>query len=814
MTRSPRYRFLLSGSLATATAWFVFALPGTRAGEPDSTSAAKPGPQADAANIAGPVRPFLEKHCVECHGKDDSKAGLRLDLLAAQINAPNHFGAADQARLWTKILDRLEAGEMPPREWPQPAQADRDQAASWISDRLREADRRIQPPPGSMMLRRLTRLQYENAVHELLAIELPLKERLPEDKRALGFDNVGEALDLSPEQLEVYLEAADAALDAAAVKRARPETWKRRFALLDVLGWDDAESVLDLEDAEILFSRGTFGPPMYRLVKDEGIYRFRLSVYAHHSKGEGIEIYVRSHPLSSANQTIVGYFEAPPDRPTVIEFTCRLTRDANVTMAAHKLPYGPRTRNIKEYAGPGLAVQWIEVEGPLVDSWPPLSHRHQYGDLPLQPVSPGSQVYAVVSKQPHADAERLLRTFMRRAYRRPVTAEELATVVKLVADELDAKQSFDESLRVGYKAILCSPDFLFFPEERGVENEHALAARLAYFLWNTQPDETLAALAEQGTLSRPEILREQVERLLGDPRSRGFVRNFVAQWLDLRQIDFTAPDRKLYPDFDDALRKSMVEETELFFEDVLKRDLSLVNFVDADFSIINERLARHYGIEGVKGPGLRRVTLPTGSHRGGVLTQASVLKVTANGTTTSPVTRGAWVLRNILGKPPDPPPPNAGAIEPDIRGAKTIREQLDKHRADASCAGCHVKIDPLGFALENFDVTGEWREKYRVLSGPNLTMNRNGPKVEATAALADGRQFQNVDELKKLLIEDKDQLARALTEKLLIYSTGRGLRFTDRAAVKEIVARSRAKNYGFRSLIHEIVQSPMFRNKG
>jgi len=804
----------LSHALATGLVWLAVALPGTLVGETNSALPANPDPQADAADNAGHVRRFLEKHCVDCHGKETAKAGLRLDALAAKNIGPEQLAATDQARLWTRVLDRLEAGDMPPKEWEQPPQAERDQAAAGIRDRLLEADRRSQPPPGSLMLRRLTRLQYENAVHELLAIDLPLKERLPEDKRALGFDNVGQALDLSPEQLEVYLEAADAALDAAAVKRARPETWKRRYALLDVLGWEDAESVLDLEDAEVLFSRGAFGPPMYRLVKDEGWYRFRLSVYTYHGKGEGVEIYVRSQPLSSANQTIVGYFEAPPDTPTVIEFTCRLTTDANVTMAAHKLPYGPRTRNIKEHSGPGLAVRWIEVEGPLIDSWPPLSHRHQYGDLPLEPVSQGSQVLTVVSKQPHADAERLLRTFMRRAYRRPVTAEELAPVVKLVTDQLDAQQSFEESMRVGYKAILSSPDFLFFPEERGVPDEHALAARLAYFLWNTQPDEALAALAEEGALSRPEILRGQVERLLSDPRARGFIANFVAQWLDLRQIDFTAPDRKMYPDFDDALRKSMVEETELFFEEVLKRDLSLVNFVDADFSILNERLARHYGIAGVKGPALRRVALPPGSHRGGVLTQASVLKVTANGTTTSPVTRGAWVLRSILGKPPDPPPPNAGAIEPDIRGAKTIREQLDKHRADASCAACHIKIDPFGFALENFDVTGEWRENYRVLSGPNLTMNRNGPKVEAAAALVDGRPFQNIDELKKLLVEDKDQLARCLTEKLLIYATGRGLRFTDRAAVKEIVARSRARNYGLRSLIHEIVQSRMFLNKG
>jgi hypothetical protein len=453
------------------------------------------------------------------------------------------------------------------------------------------------------------------------------------------------------------------------------------------------------------------------------------------------------------------------------------------------------------------------VEGPLLDSWPPLSHRHLFGDLPLRPASPGGQVLTVASEQPRLDAERLLSAFMRRAYRRSVTPKDVEPVAKLVFEQLDAKQGFEEAMRVGYKAVLCSPDFLFFPEIRGAADDFALAARLSYFLWNTQPDDQLSKLAEQGVLSRPDQLRAQVERLLNHPRAQGFIKNFLAQWLDLRLIDFTMPDRKLYPEFDDALRKSMVEETERFFEEVLRHDLSLANFVDSDFAMLNERLAQHYGIAGVKGPALRRVALPPGSHRGGVLTQASVLKVTANGTTTSPVVRGAWVLRNILGKPPDPPPPNAGAIEPDIRGARTIRELLDRHRRSASCASCHVKFDPLGFALENFDVTGGWRENYRVLSGPNLAMTRSGPKVEADSALPDGRPFRNIDELKKLLLEDKDQLARSLTEKLLIYATGRGLRFSDRALVKEIVARSRSRNFGFRSLIHEIVQSQMFLDR-
>jgi len=777
----------------------ICAIPGSGA------PAQGPKPQAAAAGYATHIRPFLENHCVDCHGATLAKGGLRLDSLATD------FAAADRVRLWTKVLERLEAHDMPPKKKPRPPQAEQNQVVTWINDRLLEADRRGQLPPGSMKLRRLTRLQYENTIRDLLAIDVALKERLPEDKRAFGFDNIGEALNLSPAQLEAYLEAADVALDAAIVKKARPENWKRRFSRLEATG--NSEGILDLEDAIVLFGRETFSPPLYRYIKEEGQYRFRLSACAYQSRGEPVEISVHYHDLRSSDHQLAGYFEAPPDAPKVIEFVRRMTSSSYLNFSAHKLPYAPRTRNIREYSGPGLAVQWLEVEGPLLDSWPPASHRRLFGDLPLRPVSPGGKVLTVASEQPRVDAERLLRDFMRRAYRRTVTAEDVEPIAKLVYDQLDAMQSFEEAIRVGYKAILCSPDFLFFPEKRGASDDFALAARLSYFLWNTHPDDELSKLAEQGVLSRPEQLRAQVERLLNHPRAQGFIRNFLAQWLDLRLIDFTMPDRKLYPEFDDALRKGIVEETEGFFAEVLKHNLSLTNIVDSDFAMLNERLAQHYGIAGVKGPALRRVALPPSSHRGGVLTQASVLKVTANGTTTSPVVRGAWVLRNILGRPPDPPPPNAGAIEPDIRGAKTIREQLDKHRSAASCASCHVKIDPLGFALESFDVTGGWRDKYRVLSGPNLAMNRNGPKVETDSELADGRAFRDIDELKKLLLEDKDQLARCLTEKLLIYATGRGLRFSDRAAVKEIVAHSKASNYGFRSLIHEIVRSRMFLGK-
>lgn len=796
----------MTRTLRISLVLLICAFPGLGipAGVSDAASSKESRPGPAAAGDATHVRSFFEKHCIACHGPDSAKAGLRLDSLAPK------FADLDTQRLWLRVLERVEAGDMPPKKKARPAESDRKQVLSWINDGLLAADRGTLPRKGALALRRLTRLQYENTIHDLLAIDLPLKERLPEDKRAFGFDNVGEALNLSPSQLEAYLEAADAILDATIVKKARPETWKRRFERLDATG--DAESILDLEDAVVIFGKHTFGPPLYKHVKETGWYRFRLSAWTYQSR-EPLEITVRQHDLRSSDAPVIGYFAVPVDAPKVIEFTCKLKSSSYVNIVAPSLPWVAQARNLREFSGPGLAVQWLEVEGPLLDSWPPAGHRQLFGDLPLQPVSKGSKVLTVQSEQPRADAERLLKAFARRAYRRPVTADDVDPILKLVTEQLDARQSFEEAMRVGYKAILCSPDFLFFSEKRGESDDFALAARLSYFLWNTLPDEELSKLAEKGVLNRPENLRAQVERMLNHPKAEGFIKNFLAQWLDLRLIDFTMPDRKLYPEFDDALQKSMIEETELFFAELLKKDLSVVNVVDSDFAILNERLARHYGIDGVKGPALRRVALPAGSHRGGVLTQASVLKVTANGTTTSPVVRGSWVLRNILGKPPDPPPPNAGAIEPDIRGARTIREQLDKHRRDASCSGCHVKIDPLGFALESFDVTGGWRDKYRVLSGPNLAMTRNGPKVETDAVLSDGRDFRDIDELKKLLVEDRDQLARCLTEKLLIYATGRGLRYSDRALVKDIVAKIRTKNYGVRSLIHEVVQSRMFLDK-
>jgi hypothetical protein len=399
--------------------------------------------------------------------------------------------------------------------------------------------------------------------------------------------------------------------------------------------------------------------------------------------------------------------------------------------------------------------------------------------------------------------------------------------IELVRSRLDTGYTFAAALRLGLQGILCSPDFLYLSATPGKLNGYDLAARLAYFLWSSTSDAALLESAAAGRLDDEAGLRAEVERMLRDDRSHAFTENFTGQWLSLRKLKATVPDKKLYPDFDDLLELSMPQETHRFFEELLRTNGSMLQFVDSDWTILNERLAALYGVAGVSGNRFRRVTLPEGSHRGGVITQAAVLKVTANGTNTSPVVRGAWVLDKIMGTPSPPPPKDVPAIEPDIRGATTIREQLMKHRSIAACSSCHSRIDPPGNALDNFDVIGGWREKYRTdarTSGRNRLMVMTGrgrlapvgqgKKVEAADELPGGKAFANIDELKKLILEDPDTFARGLTSKLLTYATGHALEIADEQTVDAIVADVRAKrSYGFRSLIHAVVNSSAFRNK-
>jgi len=467
----------------------------------------------------------------------------------------------------------------------------------------------------------------------------------------------------------------------------------------------------------------------------------------------------------------------------------------------------------------------MEVEGPLQEQWPSKGHRLMFGDLPLQKAATGSGI-EVVSSDPDKDAVRLLRSFMDAAYRRPVRQEDVQQLLPVIQGALAAGSSFTDAMIAGYTAVLCSPGFLFLDEKPGRLEDHALAARLAFFLWNTAPDAELRRLADQGKLREPAVLRAQTERLLSDSRSRNFIDAFLDYWLDLRKLQATSPDSALYNDYylDDALVEAAQEETQLFFAELLAKDLPARSLISTDFAFVNERLSDHYALPHVEGIGLRKMKLPADSPRGGLLTQASVLKVTANGTSTSPVLRGTWIMERILGMPPPPPPPNLPAVEPDIRGAHTIRQQLDLHRNEASCAACHAKIDPPGFALENFDVMGGWRNQYRAIDekvAPVAGIGKGGLKftfhyglpVDASGELWDGQAFHDIKEFKALLLKDERLIARNLLRQFALYATGSPTRFTDRDTIESILSQTQGTHYGVRDLIHGLVQSELFLNK-
>lgn len=443
---------------------------------------------------------------------------------------------------------------------------------------------------------------------------------------------------------------------------------------------------------------------------------------------------------------------------------------------------------------------------------------------------PRHPVFALTPAEPKADAARLLTAFLPKACRRPIADDEPAPFIALTHRWLDEGATFEEAMRVGYKAILTSPGFLYhsgsLPQNGPTLDAHSLASRLSYFLWNSAPDRRLLDLAKAGHLAKPEALRNQVDRLLDDPRSNRFLEHFLGQWLDLHLIDFTEPDSKLYPEHDKLLQWSMLQETHAFFRELIDQDLGVRNLIDSDFVMANWRLARHYGLPNIDSMAVQRVSLPADSVRGGILTQASVLKVTANGTTTSPVVRGVWVSERIMGQPHRPPPPSVPAIEPDIRGATTVREQLEKHRADTNCAACHAHFDPPGMVLESFDVIGGWREIYRALDPEKADLQikfspfqelpiqyTDGLPVDPSDHLPDGRTFASIEEFKQLLLADLDDVTTGLTKKLVTYATGAPVQFADRAEIRRIAERAASKDHGLRTLIHEIVQSRLFQLK-
>jgi mono/diheme cytochrome c family protein len=848
-------RSLLLRAAMAAFLCISFATESVPAAAPTAQPAVPPSKTAvNVAFFEEHVQTFLAQHCTSCHGADDPEGQFRLDDLSES------FDDRATAERWSKIRERLRDGEMPPPGEPRPDGAVAQAVAAWIA-------RSIDTAPRKPTARRLNRLEHENTLRDLLELPgLQIKERLPVDAELDGFDTVGDALDISYVQMARYLEATDAALEMAISTgllplKPQPQKWtlwpqdsgdwgtraKQGAVIpLDADGpdplWDretgHVDKTISLKSKRRVRAMATFfhADPAGNLkfprlpIPHAGMYRLRVSTFNFEwNKGEYLPS-IRSQPFALGTETrVFGYYDSPPNEAAVVTIETWLEPQDLLHFNPVGLKHGVafREKGASEWSGPGVAVESIEIEGPLVGRWPSAGRLRLFGDLGLQewqkfmnvprPPRDGkiSTVYTPVPRDVEADTARLLKEFMTRAFRRPAVEAEVERYQALVRSKLAEGTSYEEAMRFAAKAILCSPDFLFLrTDPKAKADAYAIAERLSYFLWKSLPDEELTRAASTRSILKPEGLRSQVERMLNDPKSARFVNDFCDQWLKLRDINATQPDRALYPDavleadIAPYLIDSMRDETRAFVTELLREDLSVTHLVDSDFAMLNEPLATLYGIEGLQGTAIRKFPLPSACGRGGLLTQAAVLKVTANGTTTSPVTRGAWVSTRLLGRTL-PPPPEVEAIDPDVRGATTIREQLDKHRNNESCSVCHRHIDPPGFALESFDVVGGRRDRYRALVDNKMT--REGPAVDPSGRTVDGREFRDMAEFKKLLLADPDRLARNLAAKLLTYAVGRSLTPADKLEIDAIVERTRGTKFGVRSLLHEVVQTRAFR---
>lgn len=832
---------------------------------------------AAAAVSAADVRQFLETHCYECHDEDSQKGKFRLDELSTDKVTAENAGA------WARILTRLEAGEMPPPKSERPPQPDAQKMLVWCKTAL-AAEAKAQRGNERTHMRRLNRLEYENTVQDLLHVDVGLQAMLPVDDRAEGFDTAAAALSISPVHIQRYMEAADAALRAAMMRGPKPEVLTKRFH------YDHKKEEIFLHqarqggmmvrnDGEVQWhSEGDNDHPaiLQQLAsftrEHPGRYRVRVAARTLDAQGELVTFAVRqSSKKQRSGFKVLAWHDAPAETAGVFEMETTFLRDESITISPYRLNDMRRQRGLSQYPPPdgskpvglALGIQWVEVEGPLQETWPPAGHRLLFGEVPLVPfrslpeqvVTPGylqqmrkGSALTPLSEQPEKDAKLLLQAFLPRAFRRPLSDDDVTPYVNIVREHLQRAECFEAAMLAAYRAALCSPEFLFLVEGPGVLDDHALAARLSYFLWRTAPDDALRAAADRGELHHDDVLKKETERLLASPRAQAFVHDFLDQWLHLRDINATQPDKLMFPEFyveeggrnfkeDGLIIDSMVEETRCFFADLLKNDASLLQLIDSDWTYVNQRLASFYQLPPVAGSRMRRVSLPPGGPRGGVLTQGSVLKVTANGTRTSPVVRGVWVMEQILGRKPLPPPADAGSIDPDTRGSTTIREQLAKHQSNESCASCHRQIDPPGFALESFDPAGQWRDFYRTHDGvEGIKTKRPQPKastsqmlrgrdvlgpmtflpgrpVDATGSLLTGGKFEGPQQFKKLLLQEPHIITRCLAGKLVIFATGRAADAGDLLALDAIAADAAAHDYGLRSLIHAVIQSDLFRSK-
>jgi hypothetical protein len=829
--------------VAALVVWMgVFGLAQRPSTGPGAGRPATPQPiltQASANGFERTIKPFLTRHCFECHGNETHKRDLNFEAM------PTVAALIEHRDRWEDVVQKLRDREMPPADEPQPPEHLRQAAAAWIEAELARIDRVTPRDPGRVTARRLNRAEYNNTVRDLLGVDLRPADDFPQDDSGYGFDNIADVLSLSPALMEKYLTSAERVARTAifgppslspTLVRLRSDGRRNGDARVipasyDVSGLSMPNAFhavhripVDAEYVIRVFLGGlrpaNSEPISLALWVDDQQVATRLhdpdrsATFADDRQdfgGQTAEFRVR---LAAGDRRIAvaiprmfeglpPRFGGPspsrrPDPPRVFSPPASAPPERIATLRKR---FDETTAELEKLPLNGVRVSAVEVGGP-------------YDQVKGPSRASTERIYTCGHTGAHVPActARIITDLARRAFRRPVTAAEAAKYVTLAERAARDEGSFEEGLAVGLQALLVSPDFLFriersasalrAPADKPVPiRQHQLAARLSYFLWSSMPDAPLRRAADMGTLRDPAMLSAQVQRMLRDPRSHALAEQFGGQWLQFRALESTTRNRERFPDFEDYLRQSMRRETEMFVEHIIRDDRSILEFLDAKYSFLNERLARHYGIAGVSGPEFRRVDL-TGTPRRGVLTQGSVLTVSSYATRTSPVLRGKWVLDNLLNAPPPDPPADVPNLdEAAIGTAASLRDQLQAHRRDPTCASCHRRMDPLGFGLENFDAVGAWR-----------TVDGKFP-INAAGELPDGEEFSGPDELVAILSRQPRAFAECLTSKLLTYALGRGLERYDRRTIKEIAARLPARNYRFSALVLEIVNSLPFQQQ-
>ncbi|MCA9114291.1 MAG: DUF1592 domain-containing protein [Planctomycetaceae bacterium] len=749
------------------------------------------GPGGEAgAGWKQTLQPFMQKYCISCHGTDVQEAGLNLEKFGS-------FAEASASRqTWRKMIEFLNLGLMPPEDSdPMPAADETKAVIDAIETMFFRVDCEIVHDPGRVTIRRLNRSEYNNTIRDLVGVDFKPAADFPSDDVGYGFDNIGDVLSLPPLLMEKYLAAAEQITDAAILVGDPSQLTKQHRPAMELdatggVGGAVGEGFRSINSVGAVFGEYEFRQP--------GRYVLRARVQADQAGPDKAKVAFLFDGKPVATHEVNEHLT-----PQEVETEIEIGGDTGRTTGKHQIDfrflndyYMPKAKNPKD-RDRNISVAWVEVQGPLgVETPYPETHTR------ILFVTPGPELTATQA------ATKILTRFATRAWRRPVAAAEVNGIVQLVDQAIQDGESFEEAIQYGVQAVLVSPHFLFRVESTPIPDDpsrkhqigsYELASRLSYFLWSSMPDDELFRLAEAGTLAEPEVLRKQVQRMLGDERARSLVKNFGGQWLNLRNLDEVTPNRTQFPVYNDELRDDMRRETEEFLADMVRNDGSLLDLLDARHTFLNERLAKLYGIDGVKGDEFRRVSLE-GTQRAGVLTHASILTLTSDPTKTSPVKRGKWIMENILGTPPPPPPPNVPELAATEKAnpKATLREQLALHRESPGCASCHKVMDPLGFGFENFDAIGRWRTEDR------------GHPIDSSGKLPGGEEFSGAVELTGVLRGREQQFSRHFTRALLTYALGRGLEYYDECAVDQLTESLRTNGHRFSVLVSEIVLSDPF----